>query len=75
MEVCFGEGRPVRKSIGRWDYAVWSDNYRFAPDTDLEGSSKEERTLDEGDRRGYGLKTGGSAREDRVTLFFGRAFF
>jgi hypothetical protein len=33
----------MRKPTGRWECAVWSENYRFAPDTYLEGSNKEER--------------------------------
>jgi hypothetical protein len=33
----------MRKLTGRWEYAIWSDKHRFAPDTYLEGSSKEER--------------------------------
>ena len=43
MGGCSGEGRSMRKPTGRWEYAIWSDNHRFAPDTDLESSSKEQR--------------------------------
>jgi hypothetical protein len=43
MGGCFGEGFPMRKPTVRWEYRIWSDNHRFAPDTYLKGSSKEER--------------------------------
>jgi len=37
---------------------------RFAPDTELEGGSKEKRSLEKGDREGHGQKTGRSATEE-----------
>jgi hypothetical protein len=67
MGGCIGEGRPLRKYTGRWEFAVCSDNRRIAPDTDLEGTSKKGRTLEKGDRGGHGPKTGRSARAARVT--------
>jgi hypothetical protein len=36
----------------------------FTADTELEGGSKEERRLEEGDRGGHGPKTGRSAIEE-----------
>jgi len=48
----FGEGRPMRKPAGRWEYAIWSDNHRFAPDTDMEDNSKEERKEEGGENFG-----------------------
>jgi hypothetical protein len=37
---------------------------RFYPDTELEGGRKEERKLDEGDRRGRAPKMGRNAIEE-----------
>jgi len=33
----------MRKPTGRWECAIWRKNHRFAPDTYIEGSNKEER--------------------------------
>ena len=55
----FGERRPVGNTRDRWEVAVRRD----AVGAKLEGGSKEERGLQEGDRGGHGPKIGRSLME------------
>ena len=57
----FGKKEVVGKLGVVWDIAISKDAIGFLPDTELEGASTEQRTLDEGDRGGHGPKTGRSA--------------
>jgi hypothetical protein len=59
----FGKRRLVVKPAGRWQSAVSREAVDFT-DTELEGSSKEERGLKEGDRGGHGPKMGRSATQE-----------
>ena len=60
-------GRAQRQVIGR----CYQECCRFAPDTEMEGTSKEERRYEEGDRVGHRPKMGQSAiqEENWLTCF------
>jgi len=49
--------KPVGERRGIWQ-DVLEECYTVAPDMELNGSSKEDRSLEEGDREVHGLKSG-----------------
>lgn len=53
-------GRAQRQVRGRFH----QECCRFAPDTEMEGTSKEDRKFEEGDQVGHGPKMGRSAIQE-----------